>query len=134
MPSKADSPRDAAITAHGEVPLAKPGDGSGDLEATISYRRGGGAVDVDLVEGDAAQKPQHPAAGWTLAIGLEASLVKTDDAGHATISLAPFCAQARDGRIVANAVRESSAVVSESAGFDVAAMNGAKVLIDEACP
>jgi hypothetical protein len=54
--------------------------------------------------------------------------------GHATISFAPFCAQARDGRIVANAVPESSALVSESAGFDVAAMNGAKVLIDEACP
>jgi hypothetical protein len=60
--------------------------------------------------------------------------VKTDGAGHATISLAPFCAQARDGKIVAKAVPESSAMASRSANFDVAAMNGAKALIDEACP
>ena len=60
--------------------------------------------------------------------------MKTDGAGHATISLAPFCAQARDGKIVAKAVPESSAMASRSANFDVAAMNGAKALIDEACP
>ena len=127
-----DPPRDAAITAHAEALLTGAGGGSGDLEATISYRRGGGAVDVALAERD--QKPQHPAAGWTLAIGLEALPVITDDAGHATISVARFCAQALDGRIVAKAVPESSALGSESAGFDVAAMAGAKVLIDEACP
>jgi hypothetical protein len=129
-----DSLRDAAITAHGDAPAAAPGGGSGDLEATISYRRGGGAVDVALAERDAPQKPPHPAAGWTLAIGPEALPVKTDGAGHATISLAPFCAQARDGKIVAKAVPESSAMASRSANFDVAAMNGAKALIDEACP
>jgi hypothetical protein len=129
-----DSLRDAAITAHGDAPAAAPGGGSGDLEATISYRRGGGAVDVALAERDAPQKPPHPAAGWTLAIGPEALPVKTDGAGHATISLARFCAQARDGKIVAKAVPESSAMESESAGLDVAAMNGAKALIDEACP
>ena len=129
-----DPLRDAAITAHGAAPLATPGDGSGDLEATISYRRGGGAVDVALAERDAAEKPQHPAAGWTLAIGPEALSVKADAGGHATISVARFCAQARDGRIVATAAPESSATGSKSAGFDVAAMNGAKMLIDEACP
>jgi hypothetical protein len=129
-----DPTRDAAITAHGEAPLATPGDGSGDLEASISYRRGGGAVDFALAERDAAEQPRRPAAGWTLAIGPEALPAKTDGAGHATISLARFCAQAREGRIVTKALLESSAMGPESAGFDVAAMAGAKALIDEACP
>jgi hypothetical protein len=129
-----DSPRDAAITAHGEAPLTTPGGGSSALEATVSYRRGGEAVDVALAARDAAQKPQHPAEGWTLAIGPEALSSKADGAGHATISRARFCAQARDGKIIAKAVPESSAIGSGSAGFDIAAMNGAKPLIDEACP
>src|SRR5271165_3238540 len=130
-----DSPRDAAIVAHGEAPLATPGGGGGgDLEATISYRRGGGAVDVALAGREAAPQPQHPAPGWTLAIGPEALPVKADDGGHATISRARFCAQARDGKIVANAVTENSAIGLGSASFDVAGMNDAKALIDEACP
>jgi hypothetical protein len=129
-----DPPRDAAIDAHGEAPLATAGGGSGDLEATISYRRGGGAVDVALAERNAAEKPQHLAAEWTLAIGPEALSVKADGGGHATISVARFCAQARDGRIVAKAVPESSDMGSGYAGFDVAAMDGAEALIDEACP
>jgi hypothetical protein len=129
-----DSPRGAAITAHGEAPLATPGGASSALEATVSYRRGGETVDVALAARDAAQKPQHPAAGWTLAIGLEPLSVKADDAGHVTISRARFCAQARDGKIIAKAVPESSAIGSGSVGFDMAAMNGAKALIDEACP
>src|SRR5271166_5828878 len=129
-----DSPRDAEIIAHGETPLATPGGGGGDFEAIISYRRGGGAVDVALAGREAAQTPQHPAAGWTLAIGLDALPVKADDGGHATISRARFCAQARDGKIVANAVPENSAMGPGSASFDVAGMNDAKALIDEACP
>jgi hypothetical protein len=129
-----DSPRDAAVTAHSEAPLATPGGGSGDLEVTVSYRRGGGAVDVALATRDAAQKLQHPAAGWALAIGPEALTLKPDGAGRATISRARFCAEARDGKIIAKAVPETSATGSGSAGFDIAAMNGAKALIDEACP
>jgi hypothetical protein len=129
-----DSLRDAAITAHGDAPAASAGGESGDLETTISYRRGGGAVDLALVERDAPEKPQRPAVGWTLAIGPDTLSVKTDNAGHATIPVARFCAQARDGKIVAKAVSEDSATGFGSAGVDVAAMNGANALIDEACP
>ena len=123
------------IAAKGGAAVAQPGDRS-DLavEATLTYRRGGGAVEVTLAAHDASMTPN----GWTL-VGIDGERlpIEADGTGpaRAAIPRERFCALARDGKlVVAPEVAISAAPPKGAVTLDLAAMNGAGALIAEACP
>ncbi len=127
--------RAGLIMAKGAAPIAQSGDSPGlAVETTLSYRRGGGAVEVALVAQDGSVAPK----GWTLTgTGGEPLPIKAASAGpaRATIPRERFCALAHDGKLVA--APDGGAGASPPQGpltFDLAAMDGASTLIAEACP
>lgn len=103
-------------------------DGLGAL-LSFTYRRGGGALEFALTESSATPS----ATDWTAAVGSGAPLVlKAANSGSAR-GLLPrdrFCATGGEGRIVATRTSPASQAVS----FDLAAADGAKALLAEACP
>lgn len=109
--------RSAEFSAHGEAPGPV-----GVLQATLAYARGGGVVQIALA--DARGAP----SGLMLTVG-EDSLPFAE--GFATIARDRFCAAARGGGLVA-AVGDGGG--SSKATFDLARLDGAAALIDEACP
>ena len=135
-----DPPRPDLIAARTSVPIAESGAGAAmSLEAAFGYRRGGGELEVALAAGEPGAKAGAP-EGWTLALapGGEALPMLTAGAGPAR-GLLPrerFCALARDGRLVAVPPAEASpgAERREPVRFELAAMDGAKALMEEACP
>jgi hypothetical protein len=127
--------RAGLMTAKGAAPIAQSGDSPGRaVETTLSYRRGGGAVEVALVtqDGSAATK------GWTLTGTTGEPLpIKAAGAGpaRATIPRERFCVLAHDGKLVATPGGVASAAPPQGpVTFDLAAMDGASALIAEACP
>src|SRR5271165_3191164 len=98
-------PRPDPLIAKATASVPHKGGGPGvTVEATLTYRRGGGAVEVALDAGESA-KPSAGAApaGWTLAGA--GDLLRLDPAGAAPArAIVPrdrFCALARDGKFFA---------------------------------
>ncbi len=127
--------RAGLMTAKGAAPIAQSGDSPGlVVETTLSYRRGGGAVEIALVARDGSAAPK----GWMLTGTTGEPLpLKPASAGPAlaTIPRERFCALAHDGKLVAT--RDDVANAAPPQGpvtFDLAAMDGASALIAEACP
>ncbi len=127
--------RAGLVTAKGAAPIAQSGDSPGlAIETTLTYRRGGGAVEVAVVAQDGSAAPK----GWTLTgTGGEPLPIKAASAGpaRATIPRERFCALAHDGKLAA--APDGGAGASPPQGpvtFDLAAMEGASALVAEACP
>ena len=127
--------RAGLVTAKGAAPIAQSGDSPGlAIETTLTYRRGGGAVEVALVAQDGSAAPK----GWTLTgTGGERLPIKAASAGpaRATIPRERFCALAHDGKLVA--APDGGARASPPQGpvtFDLVAIEGAGALVAEACP
>jgi hypothetical protein len=127
--------RAGLMTAKGAAPIAQSGDSPGlAVETALSYRRGGGAVEIALVAQDGSVAPK----GWTLTGTTgEPVPIKAASAGpaRATIPRERFCALAHDGKLVAAPDGGASAAAPQGpVTFDLAAMDGASALIAEACP
>jgi hypothetical protein len=135
------SPRDDLVRASITEPLAGRGV---TLEIAFRYRRGGGAVEADVTEREVETgKPANPpASDWSLTLtsaGGEPLQLSTAGTAHARAIMPRerFCALAKDGKLVAEPARAASAEEAAQeplAAFAVVTMDGAKTLIDEACP
>ncbi|MBV8105688.1 MAG: hypothetical protein JO223_13880 [Hyphomicrobiales bacterium] len=124
------------FVAHAAVPLAGSADSARPtLEATFAYRRGGGGVEAQLREREAATRPAGEAPGWTLTNGGGEPLVLKATAGEAagaTIPRERFCGLFRNGKVIAAPM--GGPPPKEPIAFDLTAMGGAKALLEEACP
>ncbi len=134
-----DPPRPDLIEARASAPLAASGGGPGmRIEAALAYRRGGGELEVSLAARGAGAKAAGPAEGWTLTLEPAGEILplKTNGPGPARALLPRerFCALARDGKLVAIPGASAGIAPLEPIPFDLAAMDGAKALTDEACP
>ena len=122
-------------TAKADVMTAKIGDRDGSgTDLTLTYRRGGGALELRLSE--SGQKTEATATDWTAALAGGAPLaLKVARAGlaRALVPRARFCALARDGRIVVTP-SPAAAVGLRPVTFEVAGAAGVGALFDEACP
>jgi hypothetical protein len=127
--------RAGVLTAKGGAPIGLP-DGSPTLaaEATLTYRRGGGAVEVAV----AARYGGVTATGWTLfGSGGERLPIAAGGAGQAgtVIPRERFCALAHDGKLVAAPdVATAAAPPQGPVTIELAAMEGVGSLLAEACP
>ena len=134
-----EPPRPDLIEARASAPFTAGGGGPGaTLEAAFAYRRGGGELEVALARREpGAEAPVAP-EGWTLALAHGEALPLKAQAGPARglLPRALFCALARDARLVAVPPAETpaGAAAGEAIRFELAAMDGAKALMDEACP
>jgi hypothetical protein len=136
-----DPPRAGLLQASVAEPLAGRG---ATLEIAFRYRRGGGAIEAEATAHDAeARQGADPVApDWSLtltAAGGEPLRLSAAGAtpAHAIIRRERFCALAKGGRLAVEPVRGASpdgAAPEPPPTFDLAAMDGAKTLIDEACP
>jgi hypothetical protein len=127
-----------------QAALAKPIAGRGaTLEIEFRYRRGGGAVEAEATQRDETrQAADPPAPDWSLtfsAPGAEPLRLTTaaTTPAPAIIPRQRFCALASGGRLVAEPNRGGSGsgpAQEPPAAIDFAAMDGAKTLIEEACP
>jgi hypothetical protein len=119
-----------------QASFAKPLAGGGvALEVAFRYRLGGGAVEAEVTarEAEPRQAADPPAPDWRVTLAApQAEPLQLTAAGtapaSAIIARQRFCALARGGDLVIEPVRGASA------GHSPAAMDGAKALIDEACP
>ncbi len=127
--------RTGVLTAKGGATIGQP-DSSPTLaaEATLTYRRGGGAVEVAVAVRDGGAT----ATGWTLVgSGGERLPIEAGGAGQAgtVIPRERFCALARDGKLVAAPeVAGSVAAPQGPVRIELAAMEGVVALLAEACP
>ena len=100
---------------------------------TLSYRKGGGALELTLNE---AGKPAQPPIGWTLAVGAAEPLTLRQTGSSTGSALLPrvrFCALGRAGSIIATPSLPGAAADGPVA-FDLATETGAQAIFDEACP
>jgi hypothetical protein len=128
----------SAFEAKGSAGLNGSGAQGATLEATFRYRLGGGTVEAALAAHGAVSSSSASQGGWTLsAAGMEALPLTPEGAGAAW-GLLPrerFCALIRPGKIIARAADAATGSVPEvKAAFEVAAMNGGKGLVGQACP
>lgn len=124
--------------AKGAAALGGPGARGATLEATFRYRPGGGAVEAALASHAATGSASAAPSGWTLvAAGVEALPLAQAGAGAAR-GLVPrerFCALMRQDKFVAKPAEQTAGPATDvQAAFDVAAVEGAKSLVTEACP
>ena len=135
-----DPPRADLVQASAAALLAGRG---ATLEITFRYRRGGGAVEAEAIERDSAPQPASdpPAPDWSLTLSAAGAeplqLSATGPApARAIIPRQRFCALAAGGRLVAKPARGAAAGAEAETPtpFALAAMDGAKALIGEACP
>jgi hypothetical protein len=127
-----DPPRADLVQAS----IARPVAGSGaTLEIAFRYRRGGGAVEAEAIERgpETPQVADPPSPDLSLsAAGGESLPLKTAGTGHARlIPRERFCALAHGGATIA------AMGPDRRQGFppvELAALDGAKGLIAEACP
>ncbi len=128
-----------------QASLARPFGGRGAaLDIAFRYRRGGGAVEAEAIERDslAPQGAEPAALGWTLTLtapGGEPLRLTTAGAApaRAIIPRERFCALASGGSLIAEpgrGVSTDAAAGEPQAAVEIAAMDGAKALIAEACP
>jgi hypothetical protein len=108
------------------------------LEATFRYRLGGGTVGAALAAHGTVSSSSASPGGWTLsAAGGEALPLSPEGAGAARgfLPRERFCALIRHGKIIAKPADAATGSTPEvKAAFEVAAMNGGKGLVGEACP
>src|SRR5271165_1050739 len=130
-----DPPRPDPLIAKATASLPQEGGGQGvRVEASLTYRRGGGAVEVALD----AHEPAKPSAGaasagWTLAgagdpVRLESAGL---DPARAAIPRERFCVLARDGKLV---LVSPDTPPQQPVTLATASMEGFGALTDEACP
>jgi hypothetical protein len=127
-----------------QASLAKPLAGRGvTLDIAFRYRRGGGAIEAEMTARDVETRPasDQPTPDWSLTlttVGAEPlRLSMAGAAARATIPRERFCALANGGRVIAEPVRAAAAggpAQELPAAFDLVTMDGAKTLIEEACP
>jgi hypothetical protein len=118
-----DPPRSSPIMAKGAA-------SDGGVETTLTYRRGGGAVEIARAARDEAMAPK----GWTLT-GAGDPLHLQPPAGAPTRAAIPrvrFCDLAHDGKLVF--AQDGGAAGAGPVALDLAGMDGAAALIAEACP
>jgi hypothetical protein len=121
-----EPPRPDLVTAKGAA-------SDGAVETTLTFRRGGGAVEVALAANGGNASPK----GWTLTgAGDPLHLQPAGGApARATIPRARFCALAPDSKLAIEQDGGSAAAApQEPVALDLAAMDGAAALIAEACP
>jgi len=109
----------ADLAAHGEAP-------GGALDARLAYARGGGVVEIAL-----AARPRSTATPSGVTLKLGGQSLALEPGATATIARERFCAGARAGQMVLAV--EGGAGGAAPAGLDLARMDGATALIDEAC-
>ena len=108
------------------------------------YRRGGGAVEAEATPRESGSRlaADPPAVGWSLTLNapggepLRLTTAATAPA-RAIIPRERFCALASGGSLVAEpgrGVSTDAAAAEPQAAVEIAAMDGAKALIAEACP
>ena len=125
--------------------LAKPFGGQGaGLDVLFRYRRGGGAVEAEATPRDSGPRldADPPAVGWSLTLnapGGEPLQLTAAGAGpaRAIIPRERFCALASGSSLVAEpggGLTADAAAAEPQAAVAIAAMDGAKALIAEACP
>ena len=127
-----------------QASLAKALAGRGaTLEITFRYRRGGGAVEAEATQRDETrQAADPPAPDWSLTLSAPGAepLRLTTAAMTPTRAIIPrqrFCALASGGRLVAEpspGASASGAAQEPPAAIYFVTMDGAKTLIEEACP
>jgi hypothetical protein len=125
-----DPPRADLLEATFARPLAEEG---AALEIAFRYRRGGGAVEAEAIERGLKAQPPLDLNLTSSAAGVEAVALRIAGTAPAPILIPRerFCALAQGGATIAAATH------SEPQGFaatQLAAMDGAKALIAEACP
>jgi hypothetical protein len=118
-----------------QASITTPVEGRGAaLEIALRYRRGGGLVEAEAVERDAAQASEPPAVNWSLALsaaGGEKLQLKAAGAtpARALIPRERFCALAHGGGAITPTAADRTLPAIE-----LSTMDGAKTLIAEACP
>jgi hypothetical protein len=127
-----DPPSADLARASVEIPLAS---GDAPLEITFRYRRGGGAVEAEVMERglDAPQaEPLSRAFSLTLsAPGAEPLQLKTAGTAPPLIPRERFCALAHGGAAIAASMSDPPRQFPPVA---LSAMKGVQALIAEACP
>jgi len=121
-----------------QASVVKPVAGSdATLEIAFHYRRGGGAVEAEATErGRTAQAANASSPGLIAALsapGLEAASLPTAGTRPERVLIARerFCALAHGGAII---TASAPGGPQGFAPFELAAMDGAKALVAEACP
>jgi hypothetical protein len=107
--------------------------GDGPILA-LSYRRGGGALEIALTRQGARLAPS--VAAWTMTVGEGAPLPlqsATDETARAFLPRDRFCGLRRDSRVVVTPT-SSSAPGPDALSFDLSAATGVQGLFAEACP
>jgi hypothetical protein len=128
-----DPPRADLIQARLVRPLPA---GGATLEIAFRYRRGGGAVEAEITRGLEAQPAAHPSSpdlSFTLsAAGVEPLPLRIAGPPPARLLIPRerFCALAHGGATIAGASEGPQGL----APVQLAAMEGARTLIAEACP
>ena len=129
-----------------QASVAKPFGGQGAaLDVAFRYRRGGGAVEAEAIERDFEPRlaADPPAVGWSLTLNapggepLRLTSAGTAPPARAITPRERFCALASGGSLVAEpgrGVSTDAAAEEQQAAVEIAAMDGAKALIAEACP
>jgi hypothetical protein len=117
------------LTATG---TAEP-DPAGVVEATLTFRRGGGAVEFALADRSGDPKASALRTRWTVTGGGDALPMMEAGAAQAKAAIPRerFCALAREGKLVAVPGGVSP---QQPVTFDLARMDGAGALVAEACP
>jgi hypothetical protein len=128
-----DPPRDDLVQASIVRPLAA---GGAALEVAFRYRRGGGAIEAEAIERGPKTPPAPPSPELHLTLsarGAEAVSLWTagSTAAFALIPRERFCTLAHAGASIAAPASETAVAF---APVDLAAMDGARTLIAEACP
>jgi hypothetical protein len=136
-----DPPRADLVTASLAAPVAG---GGSSLAIAFRYRRGGGAVEAEVTASDLeARGPSDPSApDWDLALtapGAEPLRLSMSGKApaRATVPRERFCAFAKGGGRVAaltSAVPAVGDAPEPATPVAIAGMDGAKMLIEEACP
>jgi hypothetical protein len=118
-------------------------EGGVTVKIALRYRRGGGAVEAAMTRADVeTQASGTPPAEWSLTLtapGAVSLRLSTGGAApaQAIIARERLCALADGGKLVLQPVDRARAVGEAAAPakqLDFAAMDGAKLLIEEACP
>ena len=124
------------------ITVAKGSAGSKDdetVEASFSYRPGGGTVEAVLMANAAAGTARPPAGDWRLtAAGTDALPLKAagEGAARAILPRERFCALAHAGKFAAEPVAAppAASAPAKPVAFNYAAFDGAAALVPEACP
>jgi hypothetical protein len=130
-----DPTRPNSISAKGAAPLHDRPDGPDrSIETTLTYRRGGGTVEIELAASGAAGAAP---TDWTLMDGGDPVRLKASGArAEGVIARDRFCTLAHDGKMTATpgGSANDGTKAQTSLVIDLSVMEGVKALVAEACP